>query len=404
LTPNTMTDGVRLYGGFECATWTYSTTRSAQVVSLLENIALQIDGLKEGAYIENMSFQAADGLGNDASSYGAFVRNSKNVVLRRVELKAGAGKPGLASPEQTASGPNGDVAGAAPSGSPFTCVASPDPLPKGGTWSAETACHSQGGPGGSGTKSTGTALPGGAGIPTVNVHPIEDIDNGGPGATDGGKGKDGLDGTMGDPGTLGGPANPKGSFSQEGFAVASGNAGGDGYPGQGGGGGGASKGNGTCFGASGGAGGMGGCGGSGGKGGEGGGASIGIFAWNSGLELIECSVASSGGGAGGVGGKGGGGGAGAGGGLGGQGSQVDGIAAAGKGGLGGPGGNGGSGSGGTGGPSYALVYSGAKPVYTAPDTSLIFGAPGAAGIGGQVLTEKAPDGAMGEAKAELEVK
>jgi hypothetical protein len=397
------TDGVRIYGGFECSNWTYATTRSAQVVSP-SNIALRIDALKKGAYIENVRFQAADGAGLDASSYGAFVTNSKSVVLKRVELKAGKGKAGLVSQTASSDGSNGGVAGAAPAGTPFSCDAVPNPTPKGGTWAIETSCHSQGGPGGTASKSSGNAPSGTSGIPTVHVSPLNQINNGGPGETDNGKGSDGLPGTVGDAGALGDAAKAVGAFAVAGFSLANGNPGGDGYPGQGGGGGGASKGDGaSCFGASGGAGGMGGCGGGGGKAGEGGGASIGLFSWSSAIELDACSVSSGTGGAGGAGGKAGGGGAGGDGGSGGLGSQANGIHVPGKGGLGGSGGNGGSGSGGTGGPSYGIVFSGTKPSYLPADTTVTAGTGGAAGVGGKVLTAKAPDGAIGASAAELEV-
>lgn len=397
-------DGIRIYGGFECTNWTYATTRSAQVLSP-SNIALRIDGLKKGAQIENVGFQAADatGTGADASSYGAFVTGSKGVKLTRVELKAGNGQSGPASPTQSEPGQDGDDAGAAPAGSPFTCDASPDPAPKGGTWTLESSCHSQGGPGGTGTKSTATAPSGGSGIPTLHVSPANEIDNGGPGAADINDGKDGLPGTTGDAGALGAEAATTGSFAVAGYLLAPGKAGGSGYPGQGGGGGGASKGNGTCFGASGGAGGMGGCGGTGGSAGEGGGASVGMFSWNSQVALSEASISSATGGAGGTGGRGGGGGAGAGGALGGVGSQGNGIAGGGRGGKGGPGGNGGSGSGGTGGPSYALVYSGAKPSFDATDTTFTAGNGGAAGAGGKLLGAQAPSGSDGASAKEFEV-
>ena len=55
---STATDGIRIYGGFECANWTYATTRNAQVLSP-SNIALRIHALKKGAHIENVSFKAA---------------------------------------------------------------------------------------------------------------------------------------------------------------------------------------------------------------------------------------------------------------------------------------------------------------------------------------------------------
>src|SRR5882724_11901003 len=44
------TDGVHIYGGFDCETWEYSITRKSSVVST-ETIALRIQSLKQGAYI-----------------------------------------------------------------------------------------------------------------------------------------------------------------------------------------------------------------------------------------------------------------------------------------------------------------------------------------------------------------
>jgi hypothetical protein len=80
------------------------------------------------------------------------------------------------------------------------------------------------------------------------------------------------------------------------------------------------------------------------------------------------------------------------------------VALGGNGGRGGNGGPGGNGSGGTGGPSYALVYSGTKPLYDVGDTTLTAGIPGAAGVGGQqVSTTQAPNGSVGKAEKELEV-
>ena len=80
------------------------------------------------------------------------------------------------------------------------------------------------------------------------------------------------------------------------------------------------------------------------------------------------------------------------------------TARGGQGGAGGNGGPGGSGSGGTGGPSYALVFSGTKPVYDAADSTLTPGAGGDPGSGGQLLSfVKAPDGSAGDSKAEFAV-
>jgi hypothetical protein len=121
------------------------------------------------------------------------------------------------------------------------------------------------------------------------------------------------------------------------------------------------------------------------------------------VTLEACSVTSGTGGAGGNGGKAGGGGSGGDGGAGGADDPGSSTARGGNGGPGGPGGNGGSGSGGTGGPSYAIAYSGAKPAYTAPDTTLTPGEGGAKGVGGQLLAAKAEDGSVGDSQAEYEI-
>jgi hypothetical protein len=365
VTLDSSADGVHIYGGFECSTWTYATTRSAQVLSPT-NIALRIDGLKQGVTIENLGFTASDatGEGPDASSYGAFVTDSKNVVLRRVSLTAGDGAKG-ADGEAGGKGDDGVTAGVAQIGQAAACTpaAVDDGVP--GKWPG-AVCGSRGGNGGGGFVVTEGAS-GNSGIPTSDVDPPNQS-NKGAGAADASHGGDGSEGSPGNAGAVGDAPAEVGTFAKSGFVPASGLSGASGFPGQGGGGGGGSKGSATCRGASGGAGGMGGCGGTAGKGGVGGGGSVGLFSWNSQLTLSACSIESATGGAGGAGGKGGAGGGGANGGSGGLGDQGSAIARGGNGGTGGPGGNGGSGSGGTGGSSYAVVYSGTKPSFTEPDT------------------------------------
>jgi hypothetical protein len=398
-------DGIHIYGGFECSGWTYATTRSAQVLSP-SNIALRIDGLKKGAHIENVSFKAADatGAGTDASSYGAFVTGSKGVELTRVELTAGDGANG-SDGEDGAKGADGTAAGSAPVGKAGTCTAAPLNL-AGGSWDAENSCGSAGGKGGDAGRAVGGA--GLGGTPTEHVTQVEqETGEGGPAATDATAGKNGSNGMSGDAGVAGTAAPEGGIFASAGFAVADGKVGGSGFPGQGGGGGGASKGRldaNTCVGASGGAGGMGGCGGLAGGAGGGGGASVGLFSWSSSISLLACTVKSAAGGDGGAGGKGGQRGLGAPGGTGGGQDPDTLVALGGNGGRGGNGGPGGNGSGGTGGPSYALVYSGTKPVYDAGDTTLTAGTPGAAGVGGQqVSTTQAPNGSVGQSAQEFPV-
>jgi hypothetical protein len=402
---NATTDGIRIYGGFDCATWDYSTKRSV-LVSPDSNIALRIAGLKTGAYIENVRFVAADatGTGFDASSYGAFVTDSKGVMFKRVDLTAGKGAKGKDQPQAE----KGDDGPAVPSeadspqnGKPAICSAPPATQP-GGTWGEQSTCGSLGGDGGKGrSDANATGGAGDLGAPSTDVV-VPGKDNSGPGASVlGVKGTGGGDGEDGLAGKVGTKSPDAGSFTGAGFILADGSVGKVGHTGQGGGGGGASKGNGTCVGASGGAGGMGGCGGMPGLGGIGGGASVALFSWASAVGLSEVTLTAGDGGVGGAGGAGGLRGQGADGAPGGVGSGQ--VNNGGRGGAGGDGGDGGSGSGGTGGPSYALAYSGTIPTYAA-DSTLQKGAGGVAGKGGSVSDVAAPDGSPGDSADVFEVK
>lgn len=390
-------DGLKLYGGFSCEDWSYDAERKPLVhpKTAALPIALRILGAKKGVKIESMRFQAADatGTGPDASSYGAFITDSTNVVLKGVTLTAGAGMKGE-DQEQPAQQPNGVKAEAAQNGEAALCTANP-PDGKPGKWDAAT-CGSKGGTGGTGVADN----PGGNGFSGTPAKVV----NLGLGSTTSDPGGDGSDGSPGDSGVLPKNGPGQGAFGVTGFAPAAGASGGDGSPGQGGGGGGASKGKAGCRGASGGAGGMGGCGGIGGKGGGGGGASVGIFSWNSEITLDQATVASALGGAGGKGGDGGFGGLGANGGSGGDAAAGNSPSNGGDGGRGGGGGTGGNGAGGSGGPSFAIVFSGTKPSYDLADTKLKPGTGGAAGKGGSSPPTKAPDGSVGDAGDELEVK
>jgi hypothetical protein len=394
-------DGIHLYGGFDCEDWSYSPTRRALVQSD-KPIGLLVDGLQDGAVVENFRVVSSTSVNPGESSYGVFVRNSKNVTLRRLEVTAGDGAKG-SDGEPGMDGPSGSESGDAPEGAAADC-SSPPVNQDGGKWAETNSCLSFGGDGGQAHRSTASGGSGSPGAPTVNVTPLAGIENGGAGATGAVKGDDGSDGMSGEPGTPGGAALASGTFDQKGYVAAHGNPGTSGFAGQGGGGGGASKGNANCVGASGGAGGMGGCGGTGGTGGNGGGASIGLYRWKSEVSLVACTITASSGGAGGGGGVGGLAGIGANGGNGGDPLVVDtnDIKAGGRGGRGGNGGPGGSGSGGSGGPSYALAFSGAKPTYGVVETILTPGEGGEAGVGGQ-QGEKAPDGADGASLAEFQV-
>jgi hypothetical protein len=270
-------EDVSIYGGFECETWEYSTTRKAGIKPA-KNIALRINNSKNLTF-ENLRIMAADATGKDydASSYGAFVTDSSGVVFRRVEITAGKGAKG-ADGDPGVKGANGADKGIAPVGDAGLCNVTQTVA--GGRWGAVTACEaSQGGNGADGQKNTANGNDGSTGAPTEHITPTDgQVENGGIGAlTDEADGGTGKKGGPGDAGISGIQGSLHGTFTVSGYSASNGNAGTDGFPGQGGGGGGASKGTAACYGASGGAGGMGGCGGTAGKGGMGGGASVALM-------------------------------------------------------------------------------------------------------------------------------
>jgi hypothetical protein len=399
LTIDATLDGISLFGGFECAAWTYAVTRRARVRPAT-GVALVVRGLTVGLTVEDFEFNAADAA-IGGSSMGAIVDSAVNVVLRGVKVIAGKGGGG-ADGAEGAKGADAPRVELAQQGSSARCPA-PGSQQNGGSWGSPTICGSRGGNGGQANQGLG-GTNGVGGIPTTGIT-TPNI------GTGGGPGEDGAKGSDGNPGAPGALNSAVGSFAATGYAVAP--AGGDGTVGltaQGGGGGGASSASGVCIGASGGAGGMGGCGGGPGMGGASAGASVALLSWMSSLTLERCELISVDGGAGGKGGNGGVGGEGKAGGAGGAaygdadaGSDAGvGLGKGGNGGPGGKGGNGGSGAGGNGGPSYALVYRGSAPTKL-NGTSLVHGAGGAKGAGGSVENAKAPDGVVGTAGEEFAV-
>jgi hypothetical protein len=401
LTIDATFDGVNLYGGFECATWTYATTRRARVHPA-SGMALTVKSLTTGATVENFEFDAADSA-MGASSIGAVVDTALNVVLRGVKVVVGKGGGG-ANGLDGGKGADGPTVTWEQNGFPASCPYS-NAWQRGGQWPDTTSrCQSQAGLGGPANQgSLGT--PGWSGLPKTDVTPA-DVDNGG---AEGPVGQDGKAGSPGNAGDRGAPGSAFGTFVAGGYVIGpSGSAGTVGKVGQGGGGGGGS--NVTewptrCIGASGGAGGMGGCGGEPGTGGASAGASVALISWLSALTLDHCELISAAGGNGGNGGNGGKGGKGQSGGAGGAAYEGDAGAPLGKGGNGGPGGNGGnggSGAGGNGGPSCALVYKGMAPTKL-NGTVVMHGAAGLKGTGGWVDNAKAPDGLTGTVADEFTV-
>jgi hypothetical protein len=392
-------DGAKIFGGFECGEWAYATTRRA-AIRAPASPALAIQGLSTGALIEDIEISAPDATGLGASSIGALIDGSSNVVLRRMKIVAGKGGDGEWG-MNGAVGPDGPDVTSLQMGTSAVCPA-PAAQQLGGAWPQVSTCGSRGGVGGAATEGS-DGSDGVAGNPRDNVAP-PNIDNGG---TKGATGGDGIDGSPGNSGVHGAPTPITGMFTSAGYTAASASqaaTGGEGKVGQGGGGGGASHATGMCIGASGGAGGMGGCGGKGGTGGGGGGASVALLNWTSALTLETCELVAAAGGQGGKGGSGGPGGAGKAGAAGGDAFAGDGgavVGNGGRGGTGGTGGIGGAGAGGTGGPSYALVYKGLSPVTT--NVLMTTGTPGTGGLGGMSGSVPGPSGTVGQAAPEFPV-
>jgi hypothetical protein len=398
LTIDATLDGMSLYGGFECATWTYATTHRSRVHPA-SGTALTVKSLTTGLTVEAFEFDAADAA-TGASSIAAVVDTALNVALHEVRVVAGTGGAGAKGAEG-GKGVDGPVVGIEQNGFPAVCPYGGGGQ-LGGLWLNESSCQSLGGNGGPANKNS-TGGPGQAGSPGNDNHGV-------PGPTGG----DGAPGSVGNAGTPGSATTGAGLFTAAGYTAAP--AGGDGAigtEGQGGGGGGGSNAPSStnCIGASGGAGGMGGCGGQPGTGGASGGASVALLAWNSPITLDHCDLLSAAGGSGGNGGAGGKGGQGNPGATGGAAYTGDagpmpdagvGLGKGGNGGTGGNGGNGGSGAGGNGGPSYAIVYKGALPTKQ-NSTSVSHGAAGTKGSGGSVDNVKAPDGLAGLAADEFAV-
>lgn len=379
-------DGAQIFGGFECAGWTYSTSRRA-TIRATRNPALRITGLTLGMSISDLEVIAPDGATPGESSIAILVTVSPAVTMTRVRAVAGKGADG-------APGADGSAAPAS-SGAPGhvgadACGASGN---LGGATAAMTcgATDTSGGKGGDGA--IGPTASGGNG---EGGRP-DTASRGSPGfgqtlasfdcSVGAGLGG-GNGGAPGEDGSPGAGATGPGALSVAGWSGVAGAAGTVGKPGQGGGGGGGAKAPAACVGDAGpstptgaaaGGGGAGGCGGAPGQGGLPGGASIGVVSYISSL-TFDGEIVTAAGGAGGKGGSGQAGGGGGAPGAGGAGSN--GSRAACDGGRGGQGGNGGFGGGGAGGHSIGIAWSGGSAMSTATAT---LGQPGA-GSGASATT------------------
>jgi hypothetical protein len=337
-------DGVGLYGGLDCARWTYATAHRVVVAPASSGFALEIANLTTGATVADVEFDAQDANPTQAgeSSVAAFVHGAQNVSLQRVTLLAGKASDGEAGVSAGSGGPTNwttmplqgtDATSTAP-GAATVC---------------QCALHgsSSGGGGGAAPLDAdgGAALDGGSGLPDYD-------DDGGSAGANGalcallGTGGSG-EGAPAAPSDI--PTASSGSVSAAGWSPATGASGGFGTPGQGGGGGGAGPET-TGFG---GGGACGGCGGAGGGGGGGGGGSIALLVYDSSLALSSCTLTPFIAGSGGPGGRG-------------EPGQPGGIGGGGgargcQGGAGGYGSGGNGGQGGPGGVSLGVAFSGTAP-------------------------------------------
>ena len=403
-------DGVRLFGGFRCETWTYQPSNTRSRIQPQSGTALSVDGLLLGIELNDFEFVSSDAQDGSENSIAAIIRDSDGVFLRNVLIvsgNAGSGNHGL----HGSSGETPLLVGSnqLTYGEPAECssdfVADSSERKAGGRWPGPFACdaggYTQGGNGGDGAVALHVGNSGFTGEPQTNLQ----YPNHGAGGTGSHcpnhPPKPGQPGSSGNHGINGGPPIA-GILSETGYAPSRGSHGTNGFPGQGGGGGGGGSSElydiYVCLGGGGGAGGLGGCGGFYGNGGYGGGASIAMISWSATITLENCTLRANNGGNGGNGGKGG---IGSSGELGAIAELRQPGSPGGSGGKGGKGGNGGNGAGGSGGPSHALVVHGKLPTEIG-STWFSHGSGGSKGTGGQAEgSQRAPDGLDGASSAKV---
>ena len=364
-----VTNAVGIFGGLACTTWAYDGTKPIIGAGLN---ALKIDTVGKQVVVADVAFVSGAGVAAGDSSVAAFVKNSANVLLRRVRLTAGAGKAG--APGTT--------------GTNWTAIAQSDPAIAGNNASGTTgggthACNActdavptSGGSGGGGGLTPGG---GGNGLPNLSANPPTDGAGGASGCVAGHNGATAGNASNG-PG-----ATASGDLLAAGWKASRGTDGKNGGPGQGGGGGGGGT---SVNGGGGGGGACGGCGGAAGKAGGSGGSSIALASLGSAVTLAECELSAAAGGAGGDGSAG----------QVGQAGGFAGVAASPgcAGGNGGTGAPGSAGGGGAGGGSLGVVYKGTAPALDAPTTTKTTVAASAAakGKGGATGVNDGADGAF----------
>ncbi len=290
---------VSLFGGLDCTTFGYQTTKKSVIAGASGVPTLTMSGAGE-THLGNVdvSTVASGAVGN--TPIGVLVSNA-NLTIEGCSVTADGGGPGSSGADapptpMQANGTNGKAGHKA-------CF---DPTDAPGGPSVTHACPGMidtiGGSGGDGKQSVGGD--GAAGIPAL-------------GAGQGGLGQsaavcqNGITGADGPHGAGGLGASDKGTLDASGYVASAGAPGAPGSPAQGGGGGGGAKGPADCSpmpgnqpgaGASGGSGGTGGCGGLPGQGGLGAGSSFAVVSLSSQLTIVSSDLRSNTGGNGGNGG------------------------------------------------------------------------------------------------------
>src|SRR5882672_5183295 len=254
-------DGVNVYGGLDCARWTYAAANKVVVAPARAGYALELDGLQAGVTFEDIEFdtQSANSGNPGESSIAVFARGSQKVALHRVTMVASSatdgssGASGGPSPDGGTTTDPSNWFGTPPNYAELNGSNATD-----GGAAASRACtcrdasRSKGGQGGAANgpmPSAGEPLYGDAGPGAAGIDGNQCNSQGG-----GGSGGDAPVAAVDTPSTS------LGACSASGWTPGVGAAGAGGKPGQGGGGGG----NGRLSSGSGGGGACGGCGGAGG--------------------------------------------------------------------------------------------------------------------------------------------
>lgn len=369
----TISAGIEVYGGFDCASWTWSKSGRTGLDGPADKITLTIAKGAGGAKVVGFAISAASP--SDMTKGGSSIAvavDDVEATLEQCDVKASDAAKGADGEAPTGTATKGADAPVPDPGTMNACVL---PASVNGGTSGATTCDDGsitaggiGGKGGITGTSNGDGEKGGDGLPADATSGLGGSGESVTKCAVGAPGKDGDPGGAGLAGSASGDA-----LALTGIINKDDTDGRTGKPGQGGGGGGGAKAGTFCPpvaspvdgpGASGGGGGAGGCGGKGGGGGKAGGSSIAIVSLGTKLELTEITIAVGApgeGGKGAIGQNGGDSGLGA---IGGAKSTIPPSANGCKGGDGGGGGAGGPGGGGRGGHAIGIAY--AKTPIAAP--------------------------------------